>query len=153
MRIVTFGAERYWNRRRLRHRFDVLSISALCAMEIAVCCFHSPPDYLLRTVLAQLALLDWADWIRVFVVKLLPYFWHFLAIPHSERNLYVFSMWEVSGWLVFFPESQLIRKWLVFRKEVYGWSLGTWIPWIHQQASSVMSTPDFAKPWFMKFIN
>lgn len=52
LRIVTFGAERYWNRRRLRHRFDVLSISALCAMEIAVCCFHSPPDYLLRTVLA-----------------------------------------------------------------------------------------------------
>jgi len=52
LHIVTFGFERYWNRRRLRHRFDVLSISALCGVEIAACCFQSPPDYLLRTLLA-----------------------------------------------------------------------------------------------------
>lgn len=52
LHILTFGLERYWNRGRVRHCFDVLSISALCAMEIVVCCFASPPDYLLRALLA-----------------------------------------------------------------------------------------------------
>ncbi|CAK9047553.1 unnamed protein product, partial [Durusdinium trenchii] len=51
LQIVTFGLDRFWNRRRLRHRFDLLSISALCGLEIASCCFSSPPDYLLRTLL------------------------------------------------------------------------------------------------------
>lgn len=59
LHIVIFGIERYWNRRRLRHCFDVLSIFALFAAEIVAFFLHSAPDYLLRTVLAQLSLQFW----------------------------------------------------------------------------------------------
>lgn len=53
LQIVTFGLDRFWNRRRLRHRFDLLSISALCGLEIASCCFSSPPDSLLHRLMVD----------------------------------------------------------------------------------------------------
>ncbi|CAJ1348530.1 unnamed protein product [Effrenium voratum] len=51
LQMITFGPERYWNNQRLRHRFDVFSISLLVGFEIAACIPACPPDFLLRTLL------------------------------------------------------------------------------------------------------
>lgn len=54
LQMLTFGPERFWNRRPLRNRFDIFSIFALCGVEIASCCYATPPDFLLRKVLGLL---------------------------------------------------------------------------------------------------
>lgn len=51
-RVATIGPGRFWNRKRIRNRFDVLSISTLAVSQITAVCYHNAPDYLLRTILA-----------------------------------------------------------------------------------------------------
>ena len=92
-----FAHRHLWSRTLLESTtlkaFDVLSISALCAMEIAACCFHSPPDYLLRTVLAQLR--GQPGDVFCAVGWLVPFLGILLREIHTLKM--IVSMCEVSG--------------------------------------------------------
>ena len=49
LKLKAFNSRRYWNRLPYRHRFDVVSVSALLLLQLSAIFRHRAPDWLVRT--------------------------------------------------------------------------------------------------------